>query len=98
MDYVYKESVTEELKSVHVELYPNSSGEYFDLKFTSSGIISTGDLEDILNSLWTEWFSRLRINPVDDCKIILIAAGVEYEVAVAPLPRIFIEQLNPKRD
>ena len=96
MDYVYHESESGELNSVHVELYPNPSGEYFDITFTSSNKISTGDLEDILNSLWADWFTRLRINPVDDCKITLVAAGATYDVDIAHLPKITVSGLNPR--
>jgi len=97
MDYVYHESANDELKSVHVQLYPNSSGEYFDLKFTSDSEISPGDLEIILNSLWAEWFTRLRINPVVDCKIILVTADATYDVGIAALPKISVTGLKLRR-
>ena len=96
MDCVYQEPGTDELKSVRAELYPNPSGEYFDIKFTSSEKLSPGVLEDIINSLWAEWFTRLKINPVDDCRIKLVAEGISYEVAVEPLPKITVTGLYPR--
>jgi hypothetical protein len=96
MDYIYHESATDDLKSVRIELHPNPSGEYFDMKFTSDDKVDPLDLESIINMLWGEWFSRLRINPVIDCKVVLIAAGVTYDVVITSVPRISVAGMNPR--
>ena len=96
MDYVYHDSFTEELKNVHVALQPHESGEHLDMKFTSADKIREGDLDKILNALWVEWFTRLKISPVNDCKIILEAAGKEYDVGVAYSQKISVTGITPR--
>ena len=40
--------------------------------------------------------AKLMINPLDDCKITLVADGTTYEVAVTYFPKISIAGLNQR--
>ncbi|MCL2699893.1 MAG: hypothetical protein FWE68_06230 [Defluviitaleaceae bacterium] len=96
MDYVYQDSLTDEFRNIGVKLYPNESGEYFEMELASASKLTLGDLELVLNSLWGELFAKLRVNPVDDCRITLSTAGEVYDVDVERSAKISVMGLTPR--